>query len=281
MPTVVKHIFKFYSQAGYGWSEVHYTNPSTTGLNLQSIIDYNEANIIPARVALLGKDCGCVGQRVSFRIVNGIASLGRRKLAVPDLTYDGADSSSSLAIVFQNNDGTKKKVLHMRGWWDDLVRNEVVDPPPAVSADWDPRFLAWVDALKAGGFGWLTRDTTNSAKGDVTNYVFTADGRVTFTVVGNAQLTALINQTVSVNFSKLNGSKSTLNRALVCLVKDATTIETVAPISAGAFTGRGKYSVRLTTFVGYSTTGSISPGERRMGKPLDRLAGRAKARART
>lgn len=281
MPTIVKHLLKFYSQAGYGWSEVHYSNEPTTGLNLQTLIDYNEANVIPARVALLGKDCGCVGQRVSFRVVNGIASQGRRKLFVPDLTYDGADSSSSLAIVWQNNDGTKKKITHMRGFWDDLVRNEVVDPPPAVSADWDPRFLAWVAAMKAKPFGWLTKDTTNSATGDVTTYSVAVDGIVTFTVTNSAQLTALVGRTVSVNFSKINGSKSTLNRALVCYVVDGTTIRTVAPIACGPFTGRGKFSIRLTLFVGYFSTGSISPGERRMGKPLDRLAGRRPAKART
>jgi len=279
VPTFVKNVFKFISSAGYGFTETHFRNVTATNPSLTALLDFNDANIIPLRAGLLGEDCSCVGQRVSYRIPNGIASQGRRRLFPGTSGQPGAASYLSLAVVFINSDGTKKKICHMRGFWDALESDEVYNPPPAVAALWDPRFIAWKDSLVANGYGWPTRDTANAPKGTVSTYVIGADGRVTFTVPLNAQLTALADTVQSVTFSRLNSSKSTLNRALVCDILSGVSIRTRDPVACGPFTGAGNYSVRLTTFVGYAATGSQSIGERRMGKPLDRLPGRRSAKA--
>lgn len=281
MPTVVKHQYFFRSAEGYGWQEVHYRSVNTTGLNLATLSDYSLANIVPARVALLGEDCSFIGQRLSYKTVNGISSYNTDQNIGSGNTHPGAAPALCISVAFVNAFFTKKKITKLRGFWDEMERDEALTDDPVILAQWQPLFLAWKAALIAGGFGWPTRDTTAAPKGNVTNYAVSPTGIVTFTVSGSQQLTDIIGQTVSVAFARINNSKSVLNQTLVCYVDDANTLKTVAPIAALSFDSPGTFRVRLTTFEGYANTGGIKLGRRAMGKPTGLSRGRSRARART
>lgn len=280
MPTNVKCVIQFNSNVGYGWSETHYFNSSSENPDLQVRIN-DLINVVgPARAALLGESCNIVGFRVSYPREGEIASRANRFFIPGDPSQKGASPSVSLAVNFVDSTNTKKKITHLRGFWDSVEYDESYHPENPEGAGWNDRFIAWKSTL-IGRYGWLTKSAAASVKGKVTDYLVNDDELVQFTVARVSGAAMPIGSTVTVKFAKLNQSKSVLNRALLCTVTSATTIVTNAPIAAGAFTCEGIFSIRQVVFVGYNETGSISLGERRMGRPLNLYPGRSKAHPRT
>lgn len=280
LATFIKNLIKFYSSQGYGWSEVHYRQSTSDVPNLAAQINYLEANIIPARVNLLGQECSVVGYRVSYPTPNGTAAQGRRKFFPSPNTEGGAAPALSLALQWTDVTNTKSKITHLRGFWDAVEFEETYRPDLPAAGNWQALLVAWKTAMTQGSYGWLTRDPANSKRGRVTNYVIATNGIVTFTVVGTQDLTPLVGTTQSVKFSGLNYRNSPLNTNIICAIESPTTFVSLSPIGAGPFLGQGKFNIRVTTFTAYNDTGSISLGERRMGKPSDRYPGRSKARPR-
>lgn len=281
MPTNVKCVIMFNSDVGYGWSETHYFGSSSDNPDLGLRINDLITVVGPARAALLGEKCNVVGFRCSYPRAGEIASRSARFFIPGDQAQKGASPSESLAINFIDTTQTKKKIVHMRGFWDAVEYDESYHPEGPDAAGWTDRFIAWKATMVGRNYGWLTINAALSSKGDVTGYTSGVDGKVTLNVTKTAGANLPVGEVVTMKFAKINNSKSVLNRTLLCRVLALGTVETVAPIAALDFTAEGVYTYRKTVFVGYNETGSISIGERRMGAPLDRYPGRAKARART
>ena len=105
------------------------------------------------------------------------------------------------------------------------------------------------------------------------------DQIVTFTLDPTTPMPALAAGTkVFVSFSKFHNSRSILNGLLQVVYIDATTLKTVKPVGASPVSSTGRFNYQATSFVGYAGSDSISLGERRMGKPLNRRPGRSRAR---
>lgn len=278
MPTVLKFLTKFRSTEGYGWTEVHYklSSSDTPLLNVQltSFMD----NVCAARAPLLGQGCAIVGARVSYPRAGAIASYGLRKFYPGDETKLSASQDDSLAIVFNDSSYTKQKVLHMRGFWDSVEANQAYHPELPEAAGWTERLIAWKQTLIDGQYGWLSKVPLESAKGDKVTYVAGADNKITFTLQAPGMPAGTIGTVQQVRFSKFNNSKSILNRALLVSVDDATHLTTIQQVGAGAMLTKGRFNYRSPGFVAYANTGSISLGERRMGKPLDHYPGRSRAK---
>lgn len=272
---ILKFVTIFTAQGGWGWTETHWKQASGSAPNLTTQMDNFYSGVIPYRAALLGEECSIVGARVSYPLAGRVASNSRRQFVNGVAGQKGADWSSSLAIEFQNSDGTQSRICHMRGWWDEIAWDETYHGE--TDSDWTARLTAWVAALK-GGYGWLSKDPTLSSSGKVLSYTVAGTGIVTFALDPAFPMpAATIGTQQSVRFSKFHNSKSPLNRAVLVFVQDAVTLISLQPIGCNPTTTTGHYNFRGTSFVAYAGTDSISLGERRMGKPLNRQPGRSKA----
>lgn len=278
MPTLIKILTIFAEDTGFGWSEVHYKNVASSSPNLQTVLSAYIASVAPLRAAMLGRGTSIVGFRASYPRANAIASLSSKITLVPDTTNPSATYANSLAIQFIDSTFTRKKIVHVRGFWDTV--DEDSGYTPVFAPGWEDRYFAWKDSLIAGTYGWPTASQTNSFTRTVTGYTSDTNELVTFTLADALPETIAVNQIFTARFSRLNNSKSVLNRTLLVKKLTATTVITTSPIAAGKFTGEGKLSYRATEFVAYASTGPVTPGKLAMGKPLNRLASRLKARPR-
>jgi hypothetical protein len=281
MPPVIKFITQFRGGEGYGWSEVHWKLASGENPNLRTQIDTYMANVAPLRAEMLGEDCAMVGVVASYPRPEGIASYGRRDYLTGHVGETGSAPALSIAVQFHDSTNTKHKITHLRGFWDDVEFNESYHPENAAAAGWVERLTQWKVSLTDGGYGWLTKDLINSARGPVNTYTENPNGTVTFTLAAPGMPAPTVGTLQQVRFSKINASKSTLNRQLIVSVDTALSLTTTDPIATGPFISKGRFNYRALTFTAYNDTGSISLGERRMGKPLNRRPGRAKGKART
>lgn len=266
----------FGSSNGQGWTEVHYKNVSSTTPQLDVQMDNFMAGVVTARAALLGEDCYVVGARISYPVPNGIASNGRRKRinGMPGKT--GAAAALSLAIEMQNATFDRKKIIHLRGFWDDIEYDESYHGE--LFADWQLALEAYIAALK-NGYGWPSRDTLLSAKGDVDSYAVGLDQRVTFTLSPDTPMPlATVGTKQFVRFSKFHNSRSAINDLIQVVVDSQLLLTTVQPVGVDKNSGTGRYNFRMPTFIAYAGSDSISLGERRMGRPLNRRPGRSRAK---
>lgn len=277
MPTTdLKFVTQFGSDAGYGWSEVHYKQVGSSNPLLDVQLNNFILGVSSARQTLLGQDCFIVGHRVSYKTPLGIASNGKRQKLSGAAGHNGSAPALSLAVEFQNNDFTKSRICHMRGFWDSVEVDEVYRGD--LDSDWTARLTAWVEALKAG-YGWLTKDPALSAVGNCLGYVLGTDGRATITLDPTTPMPlAVVGTKQFVSLSKFNNSRSILNRSLQVVVESQVLLKTVKQIGAVENTSTGRFNFRSTSFVAYSGSDSISLGERRMGKPLNRRPGRSRAK---
>lgn len=281
MPAVIKFVTKFKSAEGRGWEEIHFRQSDSDNPNLKDQLNNYLGNVAPARALLLGRNCAIVDVTCSYPRVGAIASYGLRQYLPGNGQQASSDWASSLAVEFVDSTFTRRKITHLRGWWDGIVEDEEYHPERAAAAGWTERFTEWKEALRLAGYGWMSKDAGASRKAPGVTYVVNpADNTVTFTIPAPGIVVDEDHRYQEVRFSKFNNSKSVLNDQLLVYVATPTSLVTVNQIGAGPMLTKGRYNWRQTSFVGYSNTGSISTGERRMGRPLDRYPGRSKARPR-
>lgn len=278
MPTLLKFLTKFRSDQGYGWTETHYKLSSSDNPQLNTQLSSFIDNVCNARRELLGEGCNIVGARVSYPRAGALASYGLKFFQPGNGDKLSASQDDSLAIVFNDVTYTKSKVLHLRGFWDAVEANQAYHPELPEAAGWTDRLVAWKTTLISGNYGWPSKSPDISAKGVDVTYTVGVDLRVTFVLQAPGMPAGTVGTIQQVRFSKFNNSQSILNRQLLVHVDDATHLTTVQQIGAGPMKTKGRFNYRGPTFVGYNNTGSISLGERRMGKPLDRYPGRSKAK---
>lgn len=277
-PPNLKFVTKFNSSQGFGWTEIHYLLAGEETPNLKTYLDNYYAYVVPRRAVLLGESCNIVGVRVSYPRGGAVASLNRRQFTQGNQNYFAADWASSLAIQFTDATNTKSKILHMRGWWDSIAYDESYHPENPDFAAWEPALADWKAALVTGKYGWLSKNPATSASGAMVSYIITPEGFVQFTLPGAGIPNPGGNGIIEVRFSAFNNHNSVLNKQILCQWTNPNLLFSVKQIAAGEMVSTGKYNYRGTAFIQYADTSSISLGERRMGRPLDRYPGRAKAR---
>jgi hypothetical protein len=277
VPQILKFVTIFGSNQGYGFTEVHYKQSDSDNPNLLTQLNNFRTNIALKRAQLLGEDVAMVGYRVSYPRQGSTASYGLREFVPGVEGKKGAAAQISLAVNFNDSTYTKSKIVHLRGFWDVIEYDESYHPESSEAAGWEDNLIAWKQALIDGGYGWPSKAPATSSKGDVTNYTSDASGHVTFTLANPSVPLPAVGTVIQVRFSRINDSESILNRQLMVRVAGPLTLVTIKQIGAGPFESAGRYNYRATGFVGYANTGSISLGDRSMGRPLNRTPGRSKA----
>lgn len=277
MPTNLKFQTIFEGQEGYGWTEIHYAQSSSDTPDLGVQLANYATNVCLPRAQMLGNEAAIVGYRVSYPRAGAIASYALRQKITGVITRPSSDPASSLAVNFVDSTSTRRKICHLRGWWDDICYDESFHPESAAGAEWTSAFIAWKNALTAKPYGWLTKDAAASKSSAMVTYTVSNDGHVTFVLPAPGIPDPLGSRVLDVRFSGFNNRASILNRQILCNWVDATHLTSVRTIGAGPMQTTGKFNYRAVTFVGYAQTGSISLGERRMGRPLNRYPGRRRA----
>lgn len=282
MATNVKCIWDFTTQYGRGFSEIHYLSyASSNAPSLRDILIAMQ-NLIPTFMAFRGEDITCTNIRASYPVVGAIASLGQlvQPPAPGSAGSAGASWATSLAMQWKDSTFTRHKIVHIRGFWNSVIKDEEYDPQGAVGKFFQVNLGRYAAALTAGAFGWLTVQPT-SFFGTVTGYVVNAGGTVTLTIAPAVNSGAAPAGTgpFAARFSRINRSNSILNRVIPCTYNaGASTLTTVYPVGAGPFQAGGRFKIPVTQFVPYFSVNQIRTGERRMGKAGNLYPGRAKRR---
>ena len=280
MPSqMLKFTAIFQSDTGYGWTETHYRLVDSTTPNLFQQLGNFNANLLVPRAALLGQNCQIVGSRVSYKVPGAIRSYSSKFFFQGEAQSPTSSQNDSLAIVMVDSTNTRKKIIHLRGFWKAVISNEAYHPELGAALNWQQRMDDYTGALKNTPYGWPSKDLALSSSGNVVLYAANG-GYITFTVANAPLPDAAVGQIKSIKFSKINHSNSPLNTTLLCEVVNNTTLKTVQQVAAGPFASMGRYIYREPSFAAYNAVGSISLGERRMGKVLGRYPGRSKAKAR-
>lgn len=278
MPTAVKCLFMFRDDSGNGWTETHYWNSQSDNPELPGRLSVITDVIAPLRAQLLSTDCVLIGTRVSYRRTGAVAALSKKVFMRGTPDQPGVSSDLSLACQFIDASYTKSKITHLRGFWDAVEQNGEYHPEAPAAAGWQDRLAAWKNALRVGGFGWLSKDATTSRTGVVSGYTSNDDLRISFTFQPPGLTGLTPGSLVQIRFSRLNGGSSVLNRTVLVNVTSATTAVSVNPIAAGPSTGPGRFNFRSVSFSAYTDLQNISLGRRAQGKPLGRSRGRAPVR---
>lgn len=278
MPTV-KIVTRFRDTSGHSFTETHYKAGGASP-DLKAILDAWISGILPLRRELIGRDVVITGARASYPRFNDIASRPAKFFLTNTVDTTSASEAISLAVLMSDVTSTKKKVIHLRGFWDIVEENGEYHPEFGAALGWETKFNAWKDALISAQYGWATK-SSGSARGDVTNYVIGSDKNITFTLVpaaGSADLPTT--KPISIRFGRLSKGRGGLNRALVVNATDNTSVKTVAPIAAFPFGTQGIYNFRATDFVLYNNLVQVSAGKRSQGLNSDLFRGRQSALAR-
>lgn len=278
----------FRDDDAHGWSEQHDLNPSEPIGPLNQYLTAFDTLMANGRRPLLAGDGYYIGCRASYRTADG-------RIAASNLLRDppmkGTENIGSHAI-WMNNASMAVKVrmqdvgslgnsdMYLRGVWDECAVGGVLDFEGTYGKKWKQLADAYIAALISNQYGWSGISAGGTPRGPVTNYVQNVDGTVTLTVAAtNGAPMPAVGSRVQCVFSRINNSNSVLNRALVCVVNNATTLTTVQQVAVGAFQSAGTFIIPNKQFRLYGGASYFKLSSRKTGRPFGAGRGRLSARA--
>jgi hypothetical protein len=264
----------FRDDDAHGWSEAHQIDGGGVP-NLVELRDNFDQLMRTKRVPLLASDGFYIGCRVAYKTTSG-RNPSLNKLA--DLAISGSSPGSGIKWQMaaaeiacksrlQNAGNTANNDTYIRGIPQIISNAGQLDFSGAGGGAFKSSLDAYMNALIQGQYGWFGVDSQNFNNGQMTNYTLNEDSTVTFTLLPKAGSTALLpNLTYSVRFSRINNSKSILNRTFVCRAITPTSITTLKQVAATEFLTPGTYSVKMNTFEKYTIIAYYKLAQRKTGK---------------
>lgn len=275
---------------GHGWSEAHDIDGGNTP-DLAGILQSFDALMVSKRVPLLAGDAFYIGARASFKLAGSNQNAGDNIEHDPPLrgqqTMGGEATNmtapeAAMKTRIRNATATARTDIYIRGFWRQVIQAGVPDflsTPQGV--EWKNRLDQYTLALIAKPYGWLGVNAATTSRGAVTGYLRQADGTVIFTVaVGNAIPLPAAGTKLSIKFAKINNSKSTLNRALVCTVLTPVTVQCQEIIACDDFITNGTYNAIQLGFIPYAVRSYVKLSRRATGRPFGVGRGRAPVQVR-
>jgi hypothetical protein len=288
MPTVRLTGF-FKDDDGHGWSETHDKDGGSSITSLTTFIANFDTLMKTFRRPLLGGDAFYIGCRGSYRTASG-AIAGDNILLDPPLrgpqTFGGQDVNMDAAEVavkmrLRNDASTARTDVYIRGMWRQIILAGTLQFSDTFGVEWKRRADAYAAALISGGYGWIGTNPTATSRGKVTGYLPNPDGTVTLQVSQtNGVPLPVAGTKLPFKFARINGSKSILNRLLVCTVDTGgTSVTTLEKISPSVFETNGTYIAVVTGFIPYAAQSYYKLAQRKTGRPFG--AGRGRLSAQT
>jgi hypothetical protein len=282
VPTNVKCLAIFGSDEGRGWSEAHSLQfPGPPADLLPTLLAFKQL-VDDKRRPLLGSDCRVEGLRVSFDTPDGnIASSAFKysPFAYPANKRDSASPSVSAKARMGEVTNQLFSDIHLRGFWDDVERNEQLDFTTAAGQAWKLLFDQYAAALVQGGYGWEGIEELTTRRGNVVNYTLNPDKTISFNLelLHGPAITEPAGTLMRIRFAKINGSNSALNRDFAVKVVDETNVKTVRQVAALPFIEQGTFVIEAKSFNVYTGVQYVILGKRSMGRPIGRSPARRKA----
>jgi hypothetical protein len=281
VPFNVKTMLIFQHEQGYGWTETHYNlYPGSQPPNLNNYVGTAQNTLCPLRAQMLGASSTIVGIRCSYPVTKGQASLPKTVSFPGYFAQAGASQNDSIALAMYDGTFSRKKLIHLRDPWNEVVQNANFDSGDSFGA-WPTLVKNYTSALINNNYGWLGANSSTKIYGNMQLYTTLPSGQVQFTLQFFSSTTPVEGIQYNVRFSKINYSKSVLNRQILCYFTSPNLLTTVNPIAAGAQTSQGQFLINFNNFILYSNVGTMKIGERRMGKVLGRYPGRSRVHPRT
>jgi hypothetical protein len=186
------------------------------------------------------------------------------------------EAADSCKLRWQNASSKANSDIYLRGIWDDIIAAGQLNFGGAVGTAFKTALTAYELGLVSRGYGWVGIDPALTSRGNVTNYTVNPDSTVTLTVIpSNGVPLPAAGTRLAVKFSKLNNSKSILNRLLVCAVAaGGTTVTTLKQVAASPFLTAGTYIAARKTFILYDHVAYRRPSSRKTGRPINVGRGR-------
>jgi hypothetical protein len=287
VPTVRLTAF-FKDDDGHGWSETHDKDGGASITSLTSFIAAFDALMQTFRRPLLAGDAFYIGCRGSYETVNG-QQAGDNVFKDPPMrgpqTFGGEElymtsPEAAVKMRFRNDASTARSDAYIRGIWSQCIKYGVLNFATAEGAEWKRRADIYAAELVSKGYGWLGVNPALTSRGRVTAYVQDPEGTVTLSlVVTNAVPMPAAGTRVAMKFSRINSSRSVLNRELVCVVNAAGgTVTTVEPVAVSEFVSEGTYIATVDGFIPYAALSYYKLGKRKTGRPFGVGPGRLPAR---
>ena len=286
MPTVRLTGF-FKDDDGHGWSETHDKDGGSSVTSLTTYLAAFDSLMKTFRRPLLGGDAFYIGCRASYKTGSG-AVAGDNILLDPPMrgpqTFSGQDVNMDAAEVavkmrLRNDASTARTDVYIRGMWRQVILAGTLNFTTPAGEEWKNRANAYAAALISGSYGWVGTDPTKTSRGKVTGYTSNPDGTVTLNVTPtNAIALPVAGTKLPVKFARINGSKSILNRLLVCTVEaGGAALTTSEKISPSAFETDGTFIAIVTGFIPYAAQSYFKLAQRKTGRPFGVGRGRLSA----
>lgn len=277
----------FRDDDGHGWSESHDKDGGSSITSLTTYLSAFHNLMITFRRPLLAGDAFYIGCRASYKTASG-AIAGDNILSDPPLrgpqTYSGQSlemTAPEVAIKtrLRNDSSTARSDVYIRGFWSQCVLAGVLDFSTLASAQWKVRADAYLAALIANNYGWVGVSPTATSRGNVTGYTSNANGTVTLNVTPtNSVNLPAAGTKLPVKFARINGSRSILNRQLVCIVEEGgASLTTIEKIAVSDFETNGTYIAEVFGFVPYAAQSYYKLAKRATGRPFGVGPGRRSA----
>ncbi len=275
MPTVCK-ILTLMNDETDGFSEVHYWNDGSLTPNLGTIAASWITNVLPARLAIMPNMAKIVGVRISYRDPTRTRSWAQDFIMNGTQIAAGIPLTTSLDVRFRDSTSTAQKWVYVRPVPREVVTDD--DYQPGGIAGFATALTNWINVLKAGPYGWLSVDPTQSLKGTLISYTRNVTGQITFTTAGADFATLVAGTRYTINVARFSHSKNSLNRSHVVMKVDASNVQTVNQVPALTWDNTtGTYRIRVTAFNAYASGDSMHLGRRNAGRAFFGSRGRRSA----
>lgn len=277
----------FRDDDGHGWQESHHVDGGSTDPSLTPIVQTFSAFNKQFRAPLLAGDGYYLGCRASYKASNGrissaplfedLAVRGTNKIGTILIEMNLA--SDAVKIRWQNANSQANSDIYLRGVWDDVIQAGQLYFGGTVGTAFKTALTAYESALKSNGYGWPGIDPATTSRGDATGYTQNASGTVTINVTPtNGVNLPAAGTRIGVKFSRLNDSKSILNRAFVCVVEaGGTAVTTLKQVAVSDFETAGTFIAVRKSLILYDHVAYHRASSRKTGRPINVGRGRLPA----
>lgn len=273
---------------GHGWSETHDLDGGASVTSLTARLAAFNNLIITTRRPMLAGDAFYIGCRASYPTASNANASDNIELDPPlqgaqtymTIPLGMGEPSVAIKMRLRNDASTAKSDVYTRGQWTQTASFGVLDFGSVTGAEWKRRADIYAAALIAGGYGWVGINPALTSRGKVTGYAQETDGTVLLNITQtNGIAIPVANTRLTFEFSKINRSKSVLNRSLVCTVlTGAATCKTAQQIAVSEFETEGHYIAKVTGFIPYAALTYYKLGHRKTGRPFGVEPGRLPAK---
>jgi len=276
MPNVRCTAF-FRDDDGHGWSETHDRDGGPEPVNLGAITSQFDSMMKLLRVPLLAGDGYYIGCRVSYRTSGGKIAASPFLLDLPmkgtallgNVPIFMSDAELAIKLRLANNASTANSDIYLRGVWDQVIEAGQMNFGGPIGEAFKMLLDAYQNALCAGIYGWVGINSTSTPRGNVTGYTSNPSGTVQIGVLVTNGATMPANTSiVSVNFARINNSRSILNRAVLCQVTSPTTLVTVQPIGVTDYVSGGTFIIPSKALIPYDHAAYRKVSRRKTGRPF-------------